>query len=233
MKRLAINYSSDELQQKRTLLRKVDSLLSRQFGDSSPNRKNPVHELILTILSQNTSDHNRDLAFNHLLKRFPAWDEIAQAAPEEIEDAIRSGGLANQKSRRIKEILSWIESQSGEYNLDWLDNIPLENALDKLTSLKGIGIKTASVLMCFSFDAPVFPVDVHVHRICRRLGLAPEKGTAENTHFYMQPLIPENRWKELHLNMLKLGRSFCRPSKPDCQNCPLYRLCPSGISNSP
>ena len=228
MKRILIDYNEDELPTKRIFLQKVDFLLTNRFGNPSPARKDPVHELILTILSQNTSDHNRDLAFNKLMNRWPSWDEIAHAAPEEIEDAIRSGGLAYQKSHRIKEILYWIKSQSGEYKLDWLDSLPLKEALERLTALKGVGIKTASVLMCFSFDAPVFPVDVHVHRICRRLNLSPEKGTAETTHFYLQPLIPENRWKELHLNMLQLGRSDCRPSKPDCPACPLTKICPSG-----
>ena len=226
MKKPNIDYTPAELKSKRTFLHEVDALLTEEYGDPAPKPKEPVHELILTVLSQNTSDSNRDRAFKSLTEKYNGWESIARASATEIEKAIRSGGLAGQKSKRIIEILNWIKQQSGSYSLDWLGAMPLDEALDKLTALKGVGVKTASVVMCFSFDAPVFPVDVHVHRISRRLELSPAKGTAEITHYCMQPLIPDDRWKELHLNMLKLGRTYCRPTNPDCGNCPLFGICP-------
>ena len=232
MKKITAEYTPADLQAKRALLAQADSLLTKKYGDPSPVPKEPVHELILTILSQNTSDHNRDRAFKSLQMKYPDWESIAAASPAEIETAIRSGGLAKQKSKNIVEILNWVHDQSGSFNLDWLGEIPLEQALSRLTALKGVGIKTASVVMCFSFDAPVFPVDVHVHRICRRLELSPHNGTAETTHGYLQPLIPGGRWKQLHLNLLKLGRTSCRPSNPDCPRCPLADNCPYPVSSS-
>lgn len=226
MNKNLVEYTPSELIEKRAFLVRIDTRLTAQYGDPAPVPKDPVHELILTVLSQNTSDHNRDIAFNSLKKKYPSWESAAKASAAEIENAIRSGGLAQQKSKRIVEILRWIKTQSGGYNLDWLGDLPLEQALSKLTALKGVGIKTASVVMCFSFDAPVFPVDVHVHRICRRLELSPPKGTAETTHYFLQPLIPDGRWKQLHLNLLKLGRTVCRPANPDCPHCPLSDICP-------
>jgi len=226
MKRKLVEYTPAELTVKRAFLVRADSLLTARYGDPAPVPKEPVHELVLTVLSQNTSDHNRDTAFRSLMEKYPDWEAVMNASAADLENTIRSGGLAKQKSKRIIEILHWVRVQSGVFNLDWLGNIPLDRALSELTALKGVGIKTASVVMCFSFDAPVFPVDVHVHRICRRLDLSPQKGTAETTHWYLQPLIPGGRWKQLHLNLLKLGRTFCRPSNPDCPHCPLSDICP-------
>jgi len=218
-------YNEDELMAKRKLVKAADELLKQRYGNPAPRRKDAVYELILTVLSQNTSDHNRDLAFGNLRQKFPEWEQVRTADIADIEEAIRPGGLAKQKSRNLLRILDWVKAQSGGYNLDWLGQMPLAEALDKLTSLPGVGIKTAAVVMCFSFNAPVFPVDVHIHRICRRWGLSPEKAAAETTHYLMQDLIPPGRWKELHLNMLKLGRSLCRPAKPNCPECPVKDVC--------
>lgn len=226
MKRPGFIYSGEEILSGRKFLSEIDRLLKEHFGDPVPKRKDPAHELILTVLSQNTSDHNRDMAFAGLKAQFDNWEKLSEAPVEKVEAAIRAGGLAKQKSRRILEILQWVKSKSGDFDLEWLGNIPLDEALNELTALKGVGIKTASVVMCFSFDSPVFPVDVHIHRIARRLGISPDKGTAETTHWSMQGIIPPGRWKQLHLNMLKLGRKYCRPSKPDCQECPINEMCP-------
>jgi endonuclease-3 len=221
-------YTATELSAKRDFIRKIDHLLQKHFGEPEVKpTPAPLDTLILTVLSQNTSDHNRDLAFADLKQRFPNWDKVAEAPVTEIAQTIRSGGLANIKSQRIKEILNWVKERSGGYNLDWLKNLTLEEALKTLQTLKGVGIKTASVVMCFCFQAEIFPVDVHIHRICRRLELVPTTASAEKTHWLMQPLIPSDRAKSLHLNMLKLGRKQCRPRKPDCENCPLLKVCPS------
>ena len=222
-----IHYSEEELALKRAFISEADRLLKIRFGDPSIKKQSgPLDTLIITILSQSTSDHNRDLAFSELKRRFPTWKQAAEASESEIADAIRSGGLANQKSRRIKDILSWVWKKSGEYSLDWLEDYTLNEAIEILTALKGVGIKTAAVVMCFAFDAEIFPVDVHIHRICRRLGLAPIKTAAEKTHRLMQPLISPGRCKAFHLNLLILGRRICRPSNPSCEECPLSGICP-------
>ena len=221
-----ISYTDEELSRKRKLVLEADRLLHDRFGEPESSKvKDPLDILIRTVLSQSTSDHNRDLAFARFKQRFPDWESALNASPQEIAAAIMPGGLANQKSQRIKDILRWVRNKSAEFNLDWLNDINLDEAISELTSLKGVGVKTAAVLMCFAFDAEIFPVDVHIHRICRRLGWAPENATAEKTHFLMQPLIPWGRAKPFHLNLLKLGRTYCRPSKPSCRECPLSKIC--------
>ena len=223
LKKIAANAPRD----RNKLALKADKLLKAHFGEPHKTpRADPLDELILTILSQNTSDHNRDLAFGEFKRRFPTWEETAEASPVEIAESIRSGGLANQKSRRILDILAYLKKTCGKYSLNWLKNIPVEEAIGELTALKGVGIKTAAVVMCFSFEVDIFPVDVHVHRICRRLGFVPTNATAEKTHYLMQSIVPPGQAKALHLNMLKLGRIFCRPTNPDCLNCPLVGICP-------
>ena len=219
-------YSKAELEAKKELALETDRLLYQKFGEPQPQKDNhPLDILIRTVLSQSTSDHNRDMAFARFKQRFPDWESALNASPQEIAAAIMPGGLANQKSQRIKDILRWVRNKSAEFNLDWLNDINLDEAISELTSLKGVGVKTAAVLMCFAFDAEIFPVDVHIHRICRRLGLSPEKASAERTHWTMQPLIPAGRAKPFHLNLLKLGRTYCRPSKPNCRECPLSKIC--------
>ena len=212
---------------KKILTLEADRLLSEIFGEPAKNPPvNPLNSLIITILSQSTSDRNRDIAYRSLKNRFPGWEDAARASACDIAEAIHCGGLANQKAQRIKDILDWVKSAAGEYSLDWLADLPRDEAIDALTSLKGVGIKTAAVVLCFAFDEDIFPVDVHIHRICRRLGLVSSKASAEKTHHLMQPLIPSGRARSFHLNLLKLGRAFCRPTKPDCPGCPLLKICP-------
>jgi endonuclease-3 len=208
-------------------IRECDRLLNSHFGEPVVKSKySALDTLILTVLSQSTSDHNRDIAFAELKRRFPKWDLVVNAPSEAIAEAIHSGGLSKQKSLRIQDILRWVKVKSCDYNLDWLRELPLEESLAELTALKGVGIKTAAVVMAFAFKANIFPVDVHIHRICKRWKLVPNNASAERTHYLMQPLIPPGRALPLHLNMLKLGRKQCRPSKPDCEHCPVNLICP-------
>ena len=210
----------------RKLATQANDKLEKHFGE--PEKKthsDSLNVLILTVLSQSTSDHNRDLAFAELKRLYPTWEAVASASWQDLAKAIKSGGLANQKAKRILDILAWLKDHKGGYNLDWIRDISTEEAVDELTSLKGVGIKTAAVLLCFSFDAVIFPVDVHIHRICRRLGFVPEKASAEKTHHLMQPLVPAAIVKSFHLNLLKLGRTFCRPTNPDCESCPINDIC--------
>ncbi|MBC8205238.1 endonuclease III [bacterium] len=206
--------------------------MKSEFGD--PDKKppaNPLDNLILTILSQSTSDRNRDTAFTDLKERFPDWESAAEAETDEIAAAIRPGGLANQKSARIKDILRWVKQKRGDYKLDWLKDMTPDEVIAELTQLKGIGVKTAAVLLCFSFEVDIFPVDVHVHRICRRLELVLHNASAEKTHYQMQTLIPPGRSKPFHLNLLKLGRTYCRPANPKCGECPINIICPYPVKS--
>jgi endonuclease III len=181
--------------------------------------------LIATILSQNTNDKNSHRAYTQLRRTFRSWGEVAAAPARSIAAAIRSGGMANQKSVRIKETLLTIKRQFGTFSLSQLAQAPSEEIIDRLTGINGVGVKTASCVLLFSMGRDVFPVDTHVHRICGRLGLAPGCATPEKTFWFMQPLIPKGRGYSLHTNLIRFGRRVCRSSKPLCEICPLFDDC--------
>jgi len=200
--------------------------LEDKFG--IPQRKSnhdPLSNLILTVLSQNTNDKNRDQAYQRLKERFPTWEGIMKADVKKIEEAIRPGGLAKQKSERIQSILKWIHQEYGNLNLNALCNMIPEEAIEKFCQLKGIGVKTISVVLMFSCGVDIFPVDTHVHRICRLLGLVPNNASAEKTFWLMQPFVPEGKSFSLHMNFLKLGRTICLARKPRCKQCPINQYC--------
>jgi endonuclease-3 len=185
----------------------------------------PLAELVSTILSQNTNDTNRDRAFERLRDRFPTWEAVRDADPEAVKSAIRPAGLANQKGPRIQEALRTITETRGELTLDFLDDMPMEEAQDWLTQLKGVGPKTAAIVLLFSMDKPAFPVDTHVHRVSGRLGLRPRKMNAEKAHEHLAALLPPEAYYAAHLNIIRLGREICHARKPDCPSCPLQDLC--------
>jgi endonuclease III len=182
----------------------------------------PLDELVLTVLSQSTNDRNRDVAFAGLRSRFPTWAEVREAPVEEIEDAIRPGGLAPTKSRRIKEILEAIDPLS----LDWLAAVPVEEGQTYLCTLPGVGRKTAACVLLFSFGLRDVPVDTHVGRVATRLGLLREGAGAKEQADAMTALTPPGDELELHLNLLRHGRRTCHSQRPDCPNCVLHRMCP-------
>ena len=205
---------------------KIVTALEHHFG--IPERKShldPLSNLILTVLSQNTNDKNRDQAYQRLKEKFPTWKQVMKADVKLIETAIRPGGLAKLKSERIKDILKWVHQEYGSLNLDNLCAMNPEEAIEKFCQLKGIGVKTISVVLMFSCGIDIFPVDTHVHRICLLLGLVPKKATAEQTFWMMQPLVPEGKSFSLHMNFLKLGRTICIARKPLCEQCPINRYC--------
>lgn len=202
--------------------------LETAFGEPKwPGRGKPLGSLILTVLSQSTNDNNRDVAYARLKERFPDWQSVMNAPATEIADAIRPAGLGNQKSVRIKNILQWIDETYGTFDLGFICNMPPEEVIETFTKLKGVGIKTISVVLMFTCGVDIFPVDTHVHRICRRLHLVPQNASAEKTHHAMQPLIPPGKSYSLHMNFLKLGRTICKAQKPRCGACPLNDVCPS------
>jgi endonuclease III len=183
----------------------------------------PIHELVLTILSQNTNDSNRDVAYRRLRERFPDWDEIRDADPADVIEAIRPGGLANTKGPRIQQVL---QELGPDADLDWLRDSPRGDAVDYLTSLPGVGRKTAACVMIFALDRPEIPVDTHVHRVGGRLGLFPIGIALEAAHDEMLAITDRDDAYELHMNLIEHGRRICRP-RPRCGECALARMCPA------
>lgn len=185
----------------------------------------PVDELVSTILSQSTSDTNRDRGFQALKERFADWEELLDAPEEAIIEAIRPAGLANQKGPRIKGAMLFILKEQGELSLDFLDDMPVEEARSWLMQIKGVGIKTASIILLFSFGKPAFPVDTHVHRVSRRLGLIGQKVSAQKAHHLLEELGYPGTYYPMHLNMIRHGREICRAQRPLCEQCPLRPVC--------
>ncbi len=190
-----------------------------------PHPAPPVDELISTILSQNTNDTNRDRAFQALRRRFPSWEAVRDADPQDVVDAIRPAGLANQKGPRIQHVLREITRQRGSLDLDFLAGLPPDEAKGWLQSFKGVGPKTASIVMLFSFGKPAFPVDTHIYRVTGRLGLRPARMSVEQAHEWLACLFPAEAYYALHLNLIRLGREICHARKPDCPRCPLQAWC--------
>jgi len=206
--------------------KQITQRLENKFG--VPQREDimdPLSNLVLTVLSQSTNDKNRDTAYHRLKDRYPTWEQVMNGNVKIIAEAIRPGGLANQKSERIQNILKWIQKEYGTLNLDCLCDMDADQAIEKFTQLKGVGVKTISVVMMFSCGIDIFPVDTHVHRICRRLGFVPDNATAEKTFWQMRPIVPRGKSFSLHMNFLKLGRTICYARKPRCEQCLVNDLC--------
>jgi len=189
----------------------------------------PIAELILTVLSQSTNDRNRDVAYLALRERFPTWEDVRDAPVDEIEEAIRPGGISKVKSARIKAILRAItETAPGsELSLDWLVSQPVPEAQDYLTSLPGVGRKTAACVLLFALGMRDVPVDTHVSRVGTRLALFRPGAPFIEMHDTMLTITPEGEELELHLNLLRHGRRTCHARRPECRACALARMCPS------
>ena len=204
----------------------VHERLLEIFG--APNWRStldPISEVVSTILSQNTSDVNRDRAYDRLQARFPTWEMARDAPVLAIEEAIRPAGLAHQKAPRIQEALHFITRQRGKLNLDFLKEMPVEEAKAWLTQINGIGPKTAAIVLLFSLDMPAFPVDTHVHRVSQRLGLIGPKVTAEQAHAILEDLLSPDLYLPFHLNVIRHGREICHARNPRCEICPLQSTC--------
>jgi len=208
---------------RKSRVRAIRDRLREMYGvpEGEPHG-DPVAELIKTVLSQHTNDRNRDRAFALMRERFPTWEEVRDAPLQELEEAIRPGGLAKQKAPRIQAIL---EQLGDPPNLDWTARAPREESLDFLLGLPGVGRKTAACVLIFTWGIPEIPVDVHIHRVGGRLGLFPEKASFERAHDEMLAIVDPADALELHMNLIRHGRAICRP-KPRCGECQLRRMCP-------
>jgi endonuclease-3 len=202
---------------------KIYHLLIREYGEPhwhSPMP--PLDELISTILSQNTNDHNRDLAFQRLRARYPSWDQMRDAPAEEVIASIRPAGLANQKGPRMQNILQKITQERGSLELDFLRYYSKEEAHKWLLRFKGVGPKTAAIVMQFSLGIPAFPVDTHIYRVTGRLGLRPDKMSASQAHTHLEGIFDPKQYPAAHLNLILLGREICHARQPGCNTCNHY-----------
>jgi endonuclease-3 len=203
----------------------IHRLLIEEYGQQEWHPREPLGVLISAILSQNTSDVNRDQAWRRLRERFPTWESVLAADTAELAEAIRPGGLANIKAPRIQEILRAIKRERGELNLGFLAEMEVGEARRWLTSLNGVGPKTAAIVLLFSLGKPAFPVDTHVHRVSRRLGLIGPKTSREQAHEILEALLPPEIYYTFHLNLIAHGREICKSQRPRCDICALQEHC--------
>jgi len=205
---------------------RVHEILLAAYGE--PVWRNPlpaIDELVSTILSQNTSDTNRDRAFEALLAKFPAWEAVRDAPAAAVIEAIRPAGLANQKGPRLQQVLRAITAERGALDLEFLKDWPVDEARAWLTKFNGVGPKTAAIVLLFSLGRPAFPVDTHVHRVTGRLGLRRPEMSADDCHAYFEALLPPETYYAAHLNLIRHGREVCHARSPECERCVLKRMC--------
>jgi endonuclease-3 len=201
--------------------------LEAAYGKALLRTRRPaLDELVLTILSQNTSDRNSDHAYERMRERFPTWGDVRDAPEPELVEALRPGGLAAQKAPRIQAVLRDLDP----LDLEWLADLPADEAMRWLVALPGVGPKTASCVLLFSLDVPVMPVDTHIHRIALRVGLVPPGTTADAAHALLTEMTPPERMLEAHLLLIRHGRTTCTARRPRCEECVLLDLCDYGRS---
>src|SRR4051794_18352705 len=185
----------------------------------------PLSELVLTILSQHTSDLNRDRAFASMKERFPTWEEVRDAPTRELAESIKSGGLANIKAPRIQEVLRQIGDERGELNLDFLFDMDPREAKVWLSGFNGVGPKTAACVLMFACGMPVLPVDTHVYRVSQRLGLIDAKTNADKAHDRLEDMVPPEQRYAFHIYLITHGRRICKAQRPLCEACPVQEWC--------
>jgi endonuclease-3 len=207
-------------------LSNINNLLIQYFGLPVRKKENPdpLDILIGTILSQNTNDKNSFKAYNNLKSKIKSWEELISIRTFNLEKIIKVAGLGKQKARTIKSFLKNLQKKRDSISIDYIKKMNNEMAIEELTRFKGIGVKTASCVLLFSFGRNVCPVDTHIQRILNRLGLVKTK-TPDKTYKAIVNFIPENSGYTLHTNLLRLGREICLPSNPKCSICPLEKLC--------
>ena len=203
----------------------VHDLLLSEYGDHSWHPRDPVASLVSTILSQNTNDVNRDRAFERLREALPTWEAVRDAPLGELIEAIRPAGLGPTKAPRIQEALRRITEERGTIEIGFLGEIALEEARAWLLNIPGVGPKTAAIVLLFALGMPAFPVDTHIHRVTRRLGLIPEKTNREKAHTLLEALVPPELYYPFHINLIEHGRATCHARNPKCARCILQDHC--------
>jgi endonuclease-3 len=208
---------------------KVRSIAERLVAFYGPReqygQRDPLDELILTILSQNTSDRNSGRAWRLLKARYPTWEEVLAADVQELYEVIKPAGLGNIKAPRIQQVLAEILQRRGTFDLRFLCDLPMDEAKAWLRSLPGIGPKTTACVLCFACSMPALPVDTHVHRVAKRLGLIGAKVGADAAHNLLEQALPPDKVYAFHVNMILHGRQICHALRPACERCPLADVC--------
>ena len=208
-----------------TKIRKITRLLKKAYGAPKPRKTPPVDELIRTILSQNTSDKNSVPAFHALKKKFGSWERVLETPAVSIAAVIKHAGLAGIKSARIVGALKQIKEREGKISLSRLKGMSVEDGLNYLKSIKGVGPKTAACVLLFSFGKPAMPVDTHIFRVANRIGLIAADIDIEEAHKILTSMVPKGLIYELHLGIISHGRETCRATGPKCGSCVLYGAC--------
>lgn len=204
----------------------IAKLLRSSYGRHRFSREaDAVGELVKTILSQNTSDRNSHRAYNNLRRRFKNWDRLRRIKISAIKREIKIAGLANIKAPRIKSALDEIKKRVGSLNLDFLSGLETQTGYQFLKSIKGVGPKTAACVLLFSFKKPIMPVDTHIFRVTKRLGILDDKATHEEAQEYFSEVVPGNLIYEFHINLIAHGKEICIARNPRCPICNLKRLC--------
>lgn len=215
-----------DLNQLKKKIKKIVHSLEKEYGIPRHKKKADLLDILIqTILSQNTNDRNRDRAYHTLKTRFPQWEDLLKARTSAVMQAIRTGGLAEQKARRIRQILQWLKNRGGKLSLLFLKKMSSEEVKKTLEGLKGIGPKTVHCLLLFGMGRDAFPVDTHVLRVGKRMGFIPNQMNAEKAHPWMVPLIPKGKSLSLHLNLIRFGREICRAKNQQCHICFLKGGC--------
>lgn len=215
----------DNLEKKQKLYRKIAPLLEETYGRKHWKKHDGMDELISCILSQSTTDANRDRGFEALKKQYPTWEQVHYAEEDELVETIRPAGLANSKAPYIQGSLAAIFEQRGEYNIDFIESMPVTDAKEWLQKLPGVGPKTAAIVLCFAYNRPAFPVDTHVHRVGKRIGLLPPKISANKAHEHMEAIVPDDEFYAFHLQLIYHGRAICKARNPQCEECPIKQHC--------
>ncbi|MCK5239233.1 MAG: endonuclease III [Candidatus Thorarchaeota archaeon] len=204
----------------------VCKILIKNYGDEIVERSlEPIDELVLTILSQNTNDINMFRAFENLKSTYPTWGEVLAATEEDLGEVIKSSGFFRVKARRIKATLSEIVERVGKLDLSHLESMPVTDATEWLTSLHGVGPKTAAIVLLFCFGMATLPVDTHVWRVTKRLGLIPEKTSREKAQILLEEILPKKCIYSMNHNLIKHGREVCKAQKPRCEDCFMKDIC--------
>lgn len=216
-------------------IREIHGALVDEYGEPEPPRERPpVDYLIHTILSQNTSDENRDAAWEDLVSEFGSdYEAIENADQDELAETIRTAGLANQKARRIQAALRTVREYSGEYSMGFIEGRDVDEALEWLTNIRGIGPKTAGLILLFRFDKPYFPVDTHCERVAKRFELIPEDASYEDAHELLTERVPEDIHYSFHRLLIDHGRAYCSARNPRCDEssvCRAYCRCEACMS---
>ena len=221
------NRSAKSTQRARWTPSELIAVLDEEYGrvEARPNG-DPMSELVLTLLSQNTSDHNSGRAFHRLLERFESWDDVIAAPTAEVEEAIRPGGLFRTKAPRMQQLLAEVRERAPGYSLEFLAELPLDEAKAWLRELPGVGPKTAAIVLLFALGRPALPVDTHVDRVAKRLGLAPAKMPVEKVHDALEAQLEPDEVYAFHVDLIQHGRRTCHARSPQCGRCVLLERCP-------